>query len=156
MVRFYQKGVLVKAHPRQPRGGRSTDPADFPEAQRVYALRDVTYLREQARDHGAMIGAFAARVLDDPLPWTRMRRVYALLGLVRKYGAAPVEQACAIALGAEMLSAHRLKRMLLLGSPVAAAPAPPHPPSPPARYLRPVEQSALPLAAGTTKVAHEC
>jgi hypothetical protein len=34
-----------------------------------------------------MIGAFAARLLEDPLPWTRMRRVYALLGLVRKYGA---------------------------------------------------------------------
>ncbi len=156
LVRFYDKGVLVKAHPRQPRGGRSTDPADFPAAQRVYALRDVTYLREQAHGHGAMIGAFAERVLDDPLPWTRMRRVYALLGLVRKYGAAPVEQACASALGAEMLSVHRLKRMLLLGSPVAAPPAPPRPPSPPARYLRPVEQYALPLAAGTPEVVHEC
>ena len=41
-----------------------------------------------------------------------MRRVYALLGLVRRYGAARVNDACTIALAADMLDVHRLKRML--------------------------------------------
>ena len=44
-----------------------------------------------------------------------MRRVYALLGLARRYGAARVNDACAIALAADMLDVHRLKRMLELG-----------------------------------------
>jgi hypothetical protein len=52
---------------------------------------------------------FAAAVLDSPLPWTRMRRVYALLGLARRYGAARVNDARVIALAAEMLDVHRLR-----------------------------------------------
>ena len=30
LVRIYHRGQLVKVHPRQPRGGRSTDPQDYP------------------------------------------------------------------------------------------------------------------------------
>ena len=142
-VRLYDRGVLVKVHPRLPPGKRSTDPADFPEHKRVYALRDVQYLQSRATECGPMIGRFAAAVLAVPLPWTRMRRVYALLGLVRKYGAPRVEAACATALAAEMLSVPRLKAMLEHG---AAAPAVPVPtPAPAARYLRPARQYALPL-----------
>ena len=44
--------------------------------------------------HGPNIGIYAERLLDDPLPWTRMRAVYRLLGLVRRYGPGPVEAAC--------------------------------------------------------------
>ena len=85
-------------------------------------------------------------LLDSPLPWTRMRRVYALLGLVRRYGAARVTEGCTLALGADLLDVHRLKRMLEQG---AAAP----PPTPPARviplgrYLRPASQYRLPFRA---------
>jgi hypothetical protein len=75
-----------------------------------------------------------------------MRRVYALLGLVRKYGAPRVEAACATALAAEMLSVRRLKAMLEHAAATAAAPAvPPPAPAPPARYLRPALQYALAL-----------
>ena len=38
----------------------------------------------------------------------RMRRVYALLGLVRRYGAPRVTEVCTIALDADMLDIHRL------------------------------------------------
>jgi hypothetical protein len=142
-VRFYNRGVLVKVHPRMPPGKRSTDPADFPEHKRVYALRDVHYLQSQASACGPMTGRFAAAVLAVPLPWTRMRRVYALLGLVRKYGTARVEAACTTALAAEMLSVRRLKAML---EHAASAPAiPPPVPAAPARYLRPARQYALRL-----------
>jgi len=142
-VRFYDRGVLVKVHPRMPPGKRSTDPADFPEHKRVYALRDVHYLQIRASECGPMIGRFAAAVLAVPLPWTRMRRVYALLGLVRKYGEARVEAACGTALGADMLSVPRLKAML---EHAASAPAVAPPPlAPPARYLRPALQYSLRL-----------
>jgi hypothetical protein len=30
LVKFYHRGVLVKVHPRQPAGARSTDRADLP------------------------------------------------------------------------------------------------------------------------------
>jgi transposase len=143
-VRFYDRHVLVKTHPRQPPGGRSIDPQDYPAERSVYALRDVHTLQRQATSSGEAIGRFAAAVLDSPLPWTRMRRVYALLGLTRKYGAARVNDACAIALVAEMLDIHRLKRMLELGQ----APTPAAAPArviPLARFLRPASQYALPL-----------
>jgi len=97
------------------RGNRSTDPADFPTERRVYALRDVDALRRQAASYGDAVGRFAAAVLEGPLPWTRMRRLYAVLGLARRYGAARVNDACVIALAAEMLDVHRLNRMLALG-----------------------------------------
>ena len=50
-------------------------------------MRNVEALRRQADAAGEVIGRYAAALLDSPLPWTRMRRVYALLGLVRRYGA---------------------------------------------------------------------
>ena len=44
--------------------------------------------------HGPSVGIYAERILDDRLPWTRMRTVYRLLGLVRRHGAERVEAAC--------------------------------------------------------------
>ena len=73
-----------------------------------------------------------------------MRRVYALLGLARRYGATRVNDACAIAIAAEMLDVHRLKRMLALGQAPSAAAAPARV-IPLGRFLRPVSQYALPL-----------
>jgi hypothetical protein len=100
--------------------------------------------RRQAEAAGEVIGRYAAALLDSPLPWTRMRRVYALLGLVRRYGAPRVTEVCTIALDVDMLDIHRLKRMLEQG----VAPPPPAPPArviPLARYLRPATQYKLPL-----------
>jgi hypothetical protein len=142
-VRFYDRGVLVKTHPRQAPGGRAIDPHDFPAERSVYALRDVQALQRQAAFAGPAIGQLAAAILDSPLPWTRMRRVYALLGLARRYGASRVNDACAIALAAEMFDVHRLRRILELGQ---AAPVPaPARVLPLARFLRPASQYALPL-----------
>ena len=143
LVRFYVGPALVKTHPRQPPGGRSTDPADFPAEKTAYALRDVTFLEREATRHGAAIGAVAHALLAVPLPWTRMRRVYALLGLVKRYGAARVEEVCQLALAAELFDVTRLKRMLALAAPPPAAPPPPRV-IPLARYLRPVSDYALP------------
>jgi len=112
LVRVYFRGELVKVHARKPPGGRSTDPADLPAEKTVYAMRDIEHLKRMAEGHGAAIGDYAAAVLDTPLPWTRMRQAYALLGLVKRYGAERVEAACAKALDAEAISVPLIGRML--------------------------------------------
>jgi hypothetical protein len=144
IVRFYHHDVLIKTHPRQPPGGRSIDPADYPVERSVYARRDVAALQRQATSYGEAIGRYAAALLDSPLPWTRMRRVYALLGLVRRYGAARVTEVCTAALAADLLDVRRLQRMLELASTTTPA-SPSARVIPLARYLRPATQYALPL-----------
>ena len=144
-VRFYENRVLVKVHPRKPPGGRSTDPADFPAEQAALALRDLDFLKRRAAQHGEAVGRFADALLEGPLPWTRMRRVYALLGLCRRYGSARVQEACAEALGFGLADVKRLARALKNG------PTPPvtmgtNRVIPLARYLRPPSQYALPIA----------
>ena len=62
--------------------------------------------------HGEAIGAYAAALLDTPLPWTKMRSVYRLFGLVRKWGADRVEEPCARALDAEAIDVGLVSRML--------------------------------------------
>lgn len=142
-VRFYDGATLVKTHPRKAPGERATDPADFPAEKTAYALRDVTFLEREATRQGAAIGAFAQALLAVPLPWTRMRRVYALLGLVKRYGGARVEATCQLALAADLVDVTRLKRMLLLAVP-PPAPGPGARVIPRARYLRPASDYTLP------------
>jgi Mu transposase, C-terminal domain len=86
LVKLFWKGALIKVHPRQPTGGRATDPADLPERRAAYALRDIGYLCRQADTHGPSVGIYARRLLEVDLPWTRMRQVYRLLGYARGYG----------------------------------------------------------------------
>jgi transposase len=112
LVRLFHRGQLVKVHPRQRPGGRSTDPADLPDHTVVYAMRDLDRLRRMAADHGEAIGRYATALLDIPLPWTKMRQVYALLGLVKKWGADRVEAACERALEAEAVNVGLIGRML--------------------------------------------
>ena len=112
LVRVFHRGQLIKVHPRQKPGGRVTDPADLPAEKTTYALRDIEHLKHLARGHGDSIGAYAEALLDNPLPWTKMRQVYALLGLVKKWGPGRVESACARALEAEALSVPLIGRMI--------------------------------------------
>lgn len=112
LVRIAQHGQLLREHPRQPPGGRSTNPDDLPQEKRGYALRDIDYLKRQAADHGEQVGIYAERLLDDPLPWTRMRKVYRLLSLVKRFGAERVEMACRRTLELDVVDVTRVQRML--------------------------------------------
>lgn len=114
-VRLSHRGQLIKVHPRQEPGRRRTDPADMPSEVAIYALRDLDALQRRARGYGEHIGAYAAAVLDHPLPWTKMRQVNRLLGLVRRHGAERVEQACHRALDAEAVNVGLIDRMLTRG-----------------------------------------
>lgn len=68
LVRISHRGQLVKVHPRAKPGGRMTDAGDLPAEKTAYALRDLDGLTRIATGHGAAIGAYAAAVLDHPLP----------------------------------------------------------------------------------------
>jgi transposase len=122
-VKLFRRGQLIKVHPRQPPGRRHTDPADLPSEVSTYALRDLDALARRAAGHGERIGAYATALLDHPLPWTKMRQVYRLLGLVRRHGADRVEQACTRALEAEAVNVGLIDRMLTRGLEADATPA---------------------------------
>jgi transposase len=112
LVRISHRGQVVKVHPRMPPGRRSTDAADLPADKTAYAMRDLDALHAKMVGYGEAIGAYAAALLDTPLPWTRMRAVYRLLGLVNKWGADRVEDACRRALDAEAVDVGLIGRML--------------------------------------------
>ena len=146
LVRISLRGELLKVHRRQPAGGRATDPADLPQGVRAYATRDTAYLQGAAAAHGKAIGSYAARLLEGPLPWTKMRQVYRLLGLVRRYGAARVNTACERALAADVVEVTRIARMLeraLEGATENAAPVRPHGRVVQLRFARSATQFAL-------------
>jgi hypothetical protein len=149
LVKLYHHGQLVKAHPRAEPGRRVTDPADLPVHKSTYAMRDVDSLAAAARRHGDNVGVYAERLLDTDLPWTKMRQVYRLLGLVRRYGPGPVDLACARALDLDVVNVTKIASMLekatetipVLHPPAAAAPA--RFARDPAEY-RPVQLTLLP------------
>lgn len=111
-VKMYCKRQLVKVHPRQPEGGSRIDPADVPEHKVALATRDATPLCEKAATHGQHVGEYARRLMEGPLPWSRIRHVYRLLGLVERYGAKTVDTACGQALALDVVEVIRIDRML--------------------------------------------
>jgi hypothetical protein len=124
LVRVSYRGALIKVHPRQAPGGRVTDADDLPAHKTVYAMRDLDHLRRLAASEGPAIGTYADALLDTPLPWTKMRQVYALLGLVKRWGAPTVEAACARALETEVVSVPLIGRMIERATENQPAPTP--------------------------------
>lgn len=122
LVKVYLGAELIKVHPRQPPGGRSTDPDDYPKEKRGYAMRSIDSLRVEAKTKGEHVGLYAEKLLAGPLPWARMRQVYALLRLCEKFGSGRVEAVCQSALAFDVVDVHRIARMLRNAT-VAAAPS---------------------------------
>ncbi len=115
LVRIYHRGNLVKTHPRQERGGRSTDPSDYPPAKSSYAQREPGRLCKLAQELGPSVGEFASRLLSDAEdggPWARFRQAEKLLRLGQRYTPARLELACARALRFELIDVRRLERIL--------------------------------------------
>jgi transposase len=134
-MKLYWRGQLIKVHPLVGPGKRHTDPADLPSEVSVYAMRDFDALQRKASAHGEHVGAYAAALLEHPLPWTKMRQVYRLLGLVRRHGAEAVEDACARALQAEAINVGLIDRMISRGLHTQPAAEPP-PPGAAGRFVR--------------------
>jgi len=112
LVRIYLRGELVKTHPRQARGGRCTDPNDYPTGQAAYATRSFETLIAKAHNKGVHVGRYAERLFDRPLPWTTMRQGYQLLRLCDTYGAAKVDAVCERSLSFDVVDVPRIARML--------------------------------------------
>ena len=115
-VKLYWRGELIKVHPVVAPGRRQTDPGDLPAEVTAYAMRDLNTLQRKASAHGDHVGAYAAAVLEHPLPWTKMRQVYRLLGLVRRHGADAVDDACRRALDTEVIDVGLIDRMCSRGT----------------------------------------
>lgn len=115
LVKMYLDRRLVKSHPRQPQGGTSIDAQDLPPGKAALATRNATDLCEQGDAYGPHVGEYARKLAAGPLPWSRIRHVYRLLHLARRFGAAATDEACARALEVDVVDVTRIARMLEQG-----------------------------------------
>ena len=131
LVKIYHRGQLIKTHATIRPGSRSTDPGDLPAEKSAYALRDISRLIRICADYGPNTGTYAERIMDDPLPWTRMRAVYRLIGLARQCRPDAVEAACSRALDVDVVAVGKIASMLAKAT-ENTAPLPPERPASPA------------------------
>lgn len=134
-VRMYHQGAVVKVHPRVGPGEARIDPADLPPGTAELATRDAEGLQGRAARSGDAVGEYARRLLEGDLPWTRMRHVYRLMGLCRRFGDRAVDEACRSALDLDVIDVTRVGRMLERG--LTSSPSPPPRPPPEGKVLRP-------------------
>lgn len=113
LVKLFHRGQVIKIHPTLPPGKRSTDAADLPSEKTAYAMRDIELLIRTAGRRGEAIGVYARRLLDHPLPWTKMRTVYRLIGLAKRYGDQPVATACGRALECDAIDVGLIERIVV-------------------------------------------
>jgi hypothetical protein len=87
---------------------------------------------------GLAVAAFAHRLFDGPLPWSRLRQGYKLLRLGERYTPARLDAACKKALQVDLIDVRRVERILVQALEEEALPqengmTPP----PPGRFARP-------------------
>lgn len=137
LVSIYYRGVPIKVHPRKPRGGRSTDPDDYPSELTAYTTRAPERLRHQAARLGSAIGTFADSLLGGPLPWAKLRQGHKLLSLAERYTSSRLEAACRKALEVGLIDVRRVERILVEALEQEAMSSEATTPPPPGRFARP-------------------
>ena len=136
LVRIYHRGQLIKVHPRQPRGGRSTDTADYPAELSPYTLRAPDGIKRSAAEQGPAVAEFADRLFEGPLPWSRIRQGHKLLRLGQRYTPQRLDAACRKALQVDLIDVGRVERILVQA--LEQQETPEHPePLPTGRFARP-------------------
>lgn len=113
LVRIYHRGEVIKTHPRQKPGHRSTDYNDYPAELTPYALRDPKRLIKTAGKHGTHVGRFMTNLLAGDFPWAKLRQGQALLRLVTKYGDLRADQACRRALAFDLDNVKRVEKIIV-------------------------------------------
>ena len=113
LVRIYHRGQLIKTHVRQPRGGRSTDNADYPAELSAYTTRAPDRIKASAKELGPSVAEFADRLFEGPLPWAKVRQGHKLLRLGERYTAKRLDAACRRALEVDLIDVTRLERILV-------------------------------------------
>ena len=136
LVRIYHRGQLIKTHVRQPRGGRATDPEDYPAHLSAYTTRAPDGIKSKAAELGPAVAEFADRLFDGPLPWARIRQGHKLLRLGERYTAKRLDAACRRALDVDLIDVRRLERILVQALEEETTPQTPLP-LPEGRFARP-------------------
>ena len=150
LVRIYHRGALLKVHPRQQRGGRATDPNDYPAELSPYTLRAPEQLQRRAAELGEAVGALAERLFEGPLPWAKLRQGHKLLRLAERYSAARLDAACRRALEVDLVDVRRVERILVEAIEQETTPQQQPLPPPPGRFARPGAVFALTATQTTT------
>ncbi len=142
LVRIYHRGQLIKVHPCQPRGGRSTEPGDYPAELTAYTTRASDGIKRGAVEQGEAVAAFADRLFEGPLPWAKVRQGQKLLRLGQRYTPDLLDAACRKALEVDLIDVNRVERILTEA--LEQQDATPHPElMPPGRFARPGSVFAL-------------
>ena len=136
LVRIYHRGRLLKLHPRQPRGGRSTDAADYPAELTPYTLRAPDRIKRNAAEYGPAVVDFAQRLFDGPLPWAKVRQGHKLIRMGQRYTPERLDAACRRALDVDLIDVRRVERILVQALEEEAVPQLPLP-IPAGRFARP-------------------
>ena len=136
LVRIFHRGQLIKVHSRQPRGGRSTDPQDYPAELSPYTTRAPDGIISKAAELGPAVGEFAHRLFDGPLPWAKVRQGHKLLRLGQRYTAQRLDAACRRALEVDLIDVRRVESILVQALEQETTPQLPAPP-PTGRFARP-------------------
>ncbi len=136
LVRIFHRGQMIKVHSRQPRGGRSTDPQDYPAELSSYTLRAPDGIKRSAAGQGPAVAQFADRLFDGPLPWSRIRQGHKLIRLGQRYTPQRLDAACRKALEVDLIDVRRVERILLQALEQQETPEHP-PPLPAGRFARP-------------------
>ena len=87
-------------------------------------MRDLTAAHRRRRARAATSASTPSGCSTTDLPWTRMRQVYRLLGLVRRYGPGPVDTACGRALDLDVVAVTKIASMLEKATENTPAPPP--------------------------------
>ena len=136
LVRIYHRGQLIKTHVRQPVGGRSTDPDDYPAEISPYTTRVPDRIKRSAAKLGPAVAEFADRLFEDKVPWSRIRQGHKLLRLGERYTAKRLDAACRRALDVDLIDVRRVERILVQALEEETTPQLPLP-MPPGRFARP-------------------
>ena len=136
LVRIYHRGQLIKTHARQPRGGRATDPDDYPKEITAYTMRAPDRIKHGAAEHGPAVAEFAERLFDGPLPWAKVRQGHKLIRLGKRYTPERLDSACRRALDVDLIDVRRVERILVQALEQEVIPESPGP-LPQGRFARP-------------------
>ena len=136
LVRIYHRGQLIKTHVRQPKGGRATDPDDYPAEITAYTMRAPDRIKHGAAEYGPAAAEFAQRLFDGPLPWAKVRQGLKLIRLGKRYTPERLDAACRRALEVDLIDVRRVERILVQALEQEAMPELPKP-LPTGRFARP-------------------
>ena len=136
LVRIYHRGQLIKTHPRQPVGGRSTDVADYPPKVAPYTTRAPDGLKREAAKLGPAVAQFAERLFEGDHPWSKIRQGHKLLRLGDRYTAQRLDAACQRALDVDLIDVYRVENILVQALEEETTPQLPLP-LPTGRFARP-------------------